>query len=310
MTETGQWPQIVGIGSTVYDTLMVVDRFPTEDTKLQGIETKVQGGGPCATALVAARKLGIPAAYMGTIGDDPFGSFMMEDFARRGVDTGAVRVVPGCVSFHSVVLLNRGNSSRTCIWNRGTVPPPAPEDLDLEMLRHAKVLHADGHMPDAVLFAARFCRENGIKVSYDAGGRYPRVEELLPLADYLIPSEEFALKMTGADTAEDAAVRLYGEYRPEVLVITQGRRGGILMDGQGMRRYASYAVEAVDTNGCGDTFHGAFAAGKIRGMSNDDACRYASAAAAVKCTRLGARDAMATDQECRAFLRENGVFLD
>ena len=309
MSDSITRPLMVGIGSTVYDTLMVVDRFPTEDTKLQGIETKVQGGGPCATALVAASRLGVPAAYMGTIGDDPFGTFMMEDFRRWGVDTRAVRVIPGGVSFHSVVLLNQASSSRTCIWNRGTVEPPSPGELDLEMLAHARVLHLDGHMLDAAVFAAGECRRMGVKVSYDAGGTYPGVERLLPLADYLIPSEEFALKITGEKTAEQAAEKLYDAYRPEALVITQGVRGGILTDEKGMRRYESYPVRAVDTNGCGDTFHGAFAAGRIRGYDNDEACRYASAAAAIKCTRLGARQAMADDEECRAFLRSRGTAL-
>ena len=302
MLDRKEWPQMVGIGSTVYDTLMVVDRFPAEDTKLQGLETKVQGGGPCATALVAARKLGITAAYMGTIGDDPFGSFMLEDFAHWGIDTGAVRVVKGGISFHSVVLLNQTTSSRTCIWNKGTVEPPRPEELDMDMLRNAKVLHLDGHMLSAAVYSAQACRKMGVKVSYDAGGTYPGVEALLPHVDYLIPSEEFALKITGETTGEEAAKKLYDAYRPEVLVVTQGVRGGILLDGDGMRRYGSYRVHAIDTNGCGDTFHGAFVAGKIYGFSNDDACRYASAAAAIKCTRLGARYAMATDGECREFL--------
>ena len=304
------WPRMVGVGSTVYDTLMVVDRFPAEDTKLQGLETKVQGGGPCATALVAARKLGVRTAYMGTVGDDPFGAFMMEDFARWDVDTSAVRVVPGGVSFHSVVLLNQSTSSRTCIWNRGTVEPPRPEELDRDMLAHAKVLHLDGHMLEAAVAAAQACRKMGVRVSYDAGGAYPGVERLLPLADYLIPSEEFALKVTGKKEAEQAAEKMYREYHPEVLIVTQGVRGGILMDDAGMRRYESYPVRAVDTNGCGDTFHGAFAAGKIKGYSNDEACRYASAAAAIKCTRLGARQAMATDEECRAFLQDRGQALE
>ena len=303
------WPQIVGIGSTVYDTLMVVDRFPTEDTKLQGIETKVQGGGPCATALAAARRLGVSAAYMGTIGDDPFGTFMMDDFAHWEIDTSAVRQVKGGVSFHSVVLLNQATSSRTCIWNKGTVEPPRPEELDMDMLRHARVLHLDGHMLDAAIYAAKECRKMGVKVSHDAGGTYPGVENLMPYVDYLIPSEEFALKMTGEKTAEAAAQKLYDTYHPELLVVTQGVRGGILLDEKGMRRYESYKVQAIDTNGCGDTFHGAFAAGKIYGLSNDDACKYASAAAAIKCTRLGARYAMATDQECRAFLRDRGTEL-
>ncbi len=303
------WPEIVGIGASVYDTLMIIPDYPTEDTKLEGIETKVQGGGPCATALVAARKLGITASYMGTMGEDPFGKFMLDDLARWGVDTSEVRTVPDAVSFHSVVLLNPANSSRTCVWNRGTVPQPNPEDLSAEMLTHAKVLHLDGHMLRAAIHAAKVCKAEGVKVSYDAGGTYPGVTELLSLVDWLIPSEEYALKMTGCATAEEAAQVLYDTYHPELVVLTQGVKGGILLDAQGMRRYASYPVEAVDTNGCGDTFHGAFVAAKIKGLDNDSACKYASAAAAIKCTRLGARYAMADDVECWAFLKERGENL-
>jgi len=309
MTDMQNWPDIIGIGSTVYDTLMVVGQFPTEDTKLEGIQTKVQGGGPCATALVAAKKLGVSAAYMGTIGDDPFGRFMMDDFAHWGIDTRYVRLVPDKVSFHSTVLLNRAAATRTCIWNRGTVPQPSEADIDVQALRHAKVLHLDGHMLEAAIYAAKICRQSGVKVSYDAGGTYPGVQNLMPHADWLIPSEEFALKMTGAPTAEEAAQTLYDTYHPELVVLTQGVKGGILLDRQGMRRYDSFKVDAKDTNGCGDTFHGAFAAARIKGMDNDAACKYASAAAAIKATRLGARHAMATDEECRVFLTERGVSL-
>ncbi len=303
------WPQVIGIGSTVYDTLMVVDGFPAEDTKMQGIETKIQGGGPCATALVAAAKLGVSAAYMGTVGDDPFGRYMMDDLEKWGVSTAYVRRVPDRVSFHAVVLLNRQNASRTCVWNRGTVEPPTPADVDTEVLSHAKVLHLDGHMLDAAIHAARLCRQMGVKVSHDAGGTYPGIEKLLPHVDYLIPSQEFALKITGAKTPEDAALALYQTYHPELVVLTQGVRGGILLDEKGLRRYESFKVEVKDSNGSGDTFHGAFAAGRLKGMDNDAACLYASAAAAIKCTRLGARLGMPTDAECRAFLHERGITL-
>ena len=300
-----EWPKIIGIGSTVYETLMVVGRFPTEDTKLEGLEPKVQGGGPCATALVAAARLGESAAYMGTIGQDPFGSFMMEDMRHWGIDVSAVKEIPDCTSFHSTVLLNRENGSRTCIWNRGTVPQPKPEELDYEMLEHAKVLHCDGHMLDAAVAAAKFCREHGVKVSHDAGGTYPGVEKLMAYVDWLIPSEEFALKMTGETDPEAAAHKLYETYHPELVVVTQGSKGGILLDEKGLRHYGCYRVEVKDSNGCGDTFHGAFVAASLKGMDHDAACKYASAAAAIKCTRLGARYAMATDEECRAFLRNH-----
>jgi sulfofructose kinase len=301
------YPEIIGIGSSVYDVLMVTSGFPVEDTKKEGMETIVQGGGPCATALVAASKLGVSSAYMGTIGDDSFGRFMLGDLEKWGVNTRYVRRVADQVSFHAVVLLNRENASRTCIWNRGTVDPPKESDVNLEALSHAKVLHLDGHMPEAALFAAKRCKAWGVKVSYDAGGLYPGVNELLQYADYLIPSEEFALKVTGAANAEDAARKLMLTYRPEVVVLTQGVRGGILLDEQGLRRYGSYKVEVIDSNGSGDTFHGAFIAARIQGMDADQACAYASAAAAIKCTRLGARFGMPGDLECRAFLKERGV---
>ena len=92
-------------------------------------------------------------------------------------------------------------------------------------------------------------------------------------------------------------------------LLTQGVKGGLLLDEKGLRAYSSYRVEVKDSNGCGDTFHGAFVAAKIKGLNNDDACKYASAAAAIKCTRLGARYGMANDAECRAFLQERGAAL-
>lgn len=298
---------VIGIGSTVYDTLMVIDKYPKEDTKLRGLETRIQGGGPCATALVAASRLGLSAAYMGTIGDDTFGRYMLDDLNRWGVDTSNVRVEHGAVSFHSTVLLNQKTASRTCIWNPGTVKPPRPELLNTQALTHTRALHLDGHMTDAAVFAAKLCRTQGIPVFYDAGGVYPGIENLLPHVTHLIPSEEFALKLTGAPDAQSAVRTLMEQYRPQVVIVTQGSRGGLILDGQGMRRYDCYPVQVVDSNGCGDTFHGAFLAGVLKGMDVDAACRYASAAAAIKCTRLGARLGMANDAECREFLAQRGA---
>ena len=238
---------VIGIGSTVYDTLMVIDRYPKEDTKLRGLETRIQGGGPCATALVAASRLGLSAAYMGTIGDDTFGRYMLDDLNRLGVDTSNVRVEHGAVSFHSTVLLNQKTASRTCIWNPGTVQPPRPELLNTQALTHTRALHLDGHMTDAAVFAAKLCCTHGIPVFYDAGGVYPGIEDLLPHVTHLIPSEEFALKLTGAQDAERAASALMEQYRQQVVVITQGSRGGLILDGQGLRRYDCYPGQVVDS---------------------------------------------------------------
>ena len=133
--------------------LMVVNRFPQEDTKQRGLETRIQGGGPCATALVAASRLGLTTAYMGTVGDDSFGQYMLDDLNRWGVDTSHMRVEHGAVSYHSAVLLNQETGTRTCVWNPGTVHPPEPEQLDERALRACRALHLDGHMLDAAIHA-------------------------------------------------------------------------------------------------------------------------------------------------------------
>ena len=270
--------KVVGIGAAVFDILMTAETFPKEDTKLRGKETKLQCGGPCATGLVAIQKLGESACYMGTVGDDMYGSFISEELKKYGVDTTHIQVVPG-VSFHSFVLLNLSNSSRTCIWNRGNAAQPTD------------------------IYAAKKAKEFGVTVSLDAGGTYPGIEKLLPLVDVLIPSEEFALKITGADTAVEAAKILQEKYNPQLLVITQGCKGGFIWEDGKEVRYPVYRVKALDSNGAGDTFHGAFIAARLKGMRVYDACCFASAASALKCTRFGAQEGIPGYEEVLEFMK-------
>lgn len=303
--------QVVGIGSALFDILMTADCFPKEDTKLQGRDTKVQCGGPCATALVAMCKLGVQSEYMGTLGDDMYGSFILGEFRKYGVACDRVRRVQNTQSFHSFVLLNLSNTSRTCIWSKGTVPAPQSSDIDLQTLKNAKYLHLDGHQLDTAIFAAQKAHEYGVKVSHDAGGTYPGIERLLPYDDVLIPSEEFSLKITQSADAREAAKKLDAQYHPETLIITQGSRGGFIWQDGRELRYPVYPVQAVDSNGAGDTFHGAFVAARIRGMDVYDAACFASATSALKCTRFGAQQGIPHFDEVLAFMKEHkGVIRD
>lgn len=299
---------IVGIGSSVYDTLMTVDNFPPEDTKMMATSTKIMAGGPVATGIVASAKLGVSAEYMGCLGDDVFGNYMFDDFGKWNVGTDNVVRKHGVISFHSVVILNTTKSTRTCVWNKGTIPEITPEELNYDAIKQAKILHLDGHQLTAAIAAAKFANENGVKVSLDAGGMYPHIEDLLPYVDYLIPSEEFALGMTGASDADQAAKILYDKYSPEFVVITQGKKGGIIYDGE-LRRYPIYDGPSIDSNGAGDVFHGAFIAAKIKGYENYSCCCFASAVSGLKCAKVGAREGTPTYNETIDFLNSIGVTL-
>lgn len=302
--------EVVGIGAALFDILMTADSFPNEDTKLQSRESKVQGGGPCATALVAMAKLGVQSAYMGTLGDDMYGSFICRAFDTYGVDRSKVRIVPGARSFHSFVLLNVKDATRTCVWNKGTVTPPEAQDVDIQILKNAKYLHLDGNQLECAIYAAQKAREFGVIVSLDAGGAYPGIERLLPFVDVLIPSEEFARKVTGCETAEEAAEKLWSAYHPQTLIVTQGNRGGFIWEEGKAVRYPVFPVKAVDSNGAGDTFHGAFVAARVKGMSVPEAARFASATSALKCTRFGAQEGIPGYEEVLTFMKDNpGIII-
>ena len=114
---------------------------------------------------------------------------------------------------------------------------------------------------------------------------------------------------TGEATAEDAARILFDTYHPELVVITRGVRGGVLYDGKELRTYDAFRVNAVDSNGAGDVFHGAFAVATVKGLKPYEACIFSGAVSALKCTKVGARDGVPTLSQTIEFLKEHGYEL-
>ena len=208
--------RICAIGANVYDTLILLPEYPREDTKLAADSIRVSGGGPAATGLVAAAKLGetvgVVTEFIGSIADDERGKFLYEDFRRRGVGTYNITVEANCESFCSFVLLSADKKTRTCVFHRGTKLPLVLNGSQLDALKSADILMVDGNELDAAICGAAAIHSVGGKVLYDAGGLYKGIERLLPEVDILIPSEEFALGFTGCDNADDAAKRLYEQF--------------------------------------------------------------------------------------------------
>jgi sugar/nucleoside kinase (ribokinase family) len=291
------------------DTLYTVPEYPREDTKLRALEVKLCGGGPAATGVVSAAKLGISSGFFGVLSDDTGGRFLLEDFKKYAVDTGGIEIIRGCRSFTASIWLSEKTASRTCVFDKGTLPPLKLSDAQKTALSRVRLLLIDGNELDAAAEAAGIVRESGGAVLYDAGGLYGGVERLLALADILIPSEEFALAHTGAADAKSAAKSLMERYRPRVVVITQGKRGGVFYEGGEYGDYPSYPAGVVDSNGAGDVFHGAFAAGWVKGFSPEQCCHFASAVSALKCTGFGARESVPDYDTAILFLRRNGYEL-
>ena len=301
--------KIVGIGADVYDTLYSIPTYPAEDTKMRAASSKSAGGGPVATGLVAASKLGESASYIGVLSDDTGGVFLKADFEKYGVDTDLIDIKSGYRSFSSVLWLCADSATRTCVFDKGDLPPLELNKKTTAAIKEAEILMVDGNEMSAALEAAKIARAAGTKVLYDCGGLYDGVKKLLELTDIMIPSEEFALGITGCNTAQAAAEKLYKTYKPEVVVITRGKRGGLLYRGGKNVYYPAYPAKVVDSNGSGDVFHGAFAAGVVKGYDYEKCCHFASAVSAIKCTGIGARESVPDFETAKKFLKENGYEL-
>lgn len=298
--------KIVGIGANVCDTLITLPYFPKEDTKLKAVSACTSGGGPCATGLVAASKLGAVSSYIGVLADDNAGKFLLDDMKKYGMTDELIEVKSGYSSFSSCIWLNTEKATRTCVFDKGNLPELKLSEIQKEAICNAEILMIDGNEMSAAIEGAKTAQENKTKVLYDAGGLYADVEKLLPFADILIPSEEFALGHTGEKTVSDAAKRLMELYKPEVVVITRGKDGGIIYDGENIRAYEAFLVDAVDSNGAGDVFHGAFAFAVTKGYDYYKCCVFSSAVSALKCRNVGARESVPTFKETIKFLKERG----
>lgn len=280
--------KVVGLGACVYDTLITCNKYPAEDTKQKAESVFISGGGPVANALVVMSKLNVKTEIIGGFGSDNAGKYILDDFKKYGVVTDNVTVIEGASSFTSYIVLSSNTATRTCVFDRGNVPDNSA-NLQLSSIDDASILHLDGNYLECAIVVAKYAKAKGVKVSLDAGGLYQGIERLLPYVDILIPSSEFALGITGAKTIQNAMRILHEKYSPEILVVTDGVNGGYYLQDDNIFHYESIKVKAVDTNGAGDTFHGAFLVAYCRGYDLKDCCDFASKIASIKCTQKGVR---------------------
>jgi sugar/nucleoside kinase (ribokinase family) len=175
---------------------------------------------------------------------------------------------------------------------------------DAEVIRGARVLFLDHIGVEGMLRAARIAREAGIPLVADFERSHsPLFAQLLELVDHLILSRAFAAHLTGEATPASAALRLWTPARRTV-VVTDGEHGcWYLTETQAApQHHPAYRVDVVDTTGCGDVFHGAYASALARGLEVSDRIRFASAAAALKATRAGGQQGIPTRADVDVFL--------
>jgi sugar/nucleoside kinase (ribokinase family) len=296
---------ILGIGCVAVDELLYVSDFPAPDTKVRVNRRERSCGGLTGNALVAAARLGARCAFAGSLGDDDDSRFVRDAFEREGIDLSALVVTPGVRPIHSTILVDESRHTRTILFDLTGTACPSLDFPPAEVIVSPKVLLVDHFGIEGMTRAARTAREAGVAVVGDLErDEWPGFHDLLALVDHVIVSCPLALKVTGAQTAEDAATRLWTESR-QAVVVTCGEDGCLYCDGDQAGHQPAFPVQAADTTGCGDVFHGAYAAALSQGMPMAARIRHASAAAAIKATRTGGQAGFPTRQELASFLQSH-----
>ncbi|MBN1658772.1 MAG: sugar kinase [Anaerolineae bacterium] len=297
-------PTIIALGYCSYDILARVPRVPAfDDVYMVHVEELVHdGGGPVSTALVAAARLGARTGYIGVLDEDLEGRRLRTLFEIEGVNLSRLRVQRGAGTNVCLILVEAATARRSILC-AARVDKDALEldEADRAYVQAARALHLDGHFLPAAMQAARWAREAGVKVCFD--GNHPRegLEALLPLVDWLVVAGPFPKEYTGKANPHTAAHTLLA-LGPELLVVTLGERGCEVWTQDQHVAVPGFQVDAVDTTGAGDAFHGGFLYAMCQGWDVVQAARFANAVAALNCRALGGRRGLPGLKEVEALL--------
>lgn len=281
--------QVIGLGQACVDYLGRLDSYPPENGKAELAELHTQCGGPASTAMLTLARLGVQTAFLGSLSDDAFGVKILKNLQNNGVDVSALKITPGYTSQFAFIAITGKGLKRTIYWRRGSVPHLKANQVDLLRFPQAEILHTDGLMIEASIEAARQAKQRGMTVVLDAGTMRKGSKELASLVDVLIASETFAAPLIGKAADPRTALYALQELGPGQVVVTLGAEGSIGLNQKETFYQEAFDVHPIDTTGAGDVYHGAYIFGLLQKWSMPRCMRFASAAAALKCRKVGAQ---------------------
>lgn len=259
-----------------------------------------------ANFCVGVARMGVKSGFMGSAGDDANGHEIMQNFKNHDIDTEHFFLKKDTKTPVNIIVVDSHGSRQILqdpyleknVLDAGEIMP--------EYVAKADIFHTDAVKIDAARKCMRIAKEAGKKVSFDlerhvAVYGLDAIKDLLDMTGILLPNRMGALELTKETDVGRAAKKLFS-FGPEVVLITLGEEGCLLVTSEGERRIPIYRVEkVVDTTGAGDSFNSAFVSSLYKGMAPREAADLAAAAAALSVTKMGAQS-MPTLKDLEEFL--------
>ncbi len=303
---------LVSVGVVCADVMVrPVDEVPRRGTLGLVPKLEMHLGGLAAVTASAFCQLGGKAAFLGRVGTDGFGDYLLSAMRHNGVDVSGVKRAETSRSSATVVLID-GAGERTFLHHVGANADTCEEDMDFDMIGKARVFHWGGPaiMPrlDGAPMGRVFERARALGVAtsmdtcYDGKGVWlPLIEPSLPHLDIIFSSFEEACQYTGRDTPESIAA-FYLDRGVKIAVIKLGAEGVYVRQGEQACRLPAHRVEVVDTTGAGDASCGGFLYAWRQGWDLEKCARLANAVGGLTVQHMGGAEAVTGLDQALAFM--------
>ncbi len=294
---------VIGVGACAVDA---VYRLPQSlatsppDVKLRVATPFFSPGGQVATMLAAAARLGAKTAYVGTTGADDRGEQMRRALREHGIDSQFV-ITRDAPQAHAAILIDDRTGERVVLWSRDERLRLTPADLPIDAIARARLLHVDDVDIDASIAAAQMAAAAGVPSTSDIEQGGQRTEELVAAVTRPIFALGAIAELTG-EIDPERGLRKLRRLNAGVLTVTLGAEGTMALDADAIVRVPAARIQAVDTTGAGDVFRAGFAVAWLEGRPTADVLRFANAAAAASCLRVGAMSGAPTRDEVTRLL--------
>jgi fructokinase len=309
---------------------ILIDFISEKTGTLDSVESfrKCLGGAPANVAVGIAR-LGLSCGFIGKVGLDPFGEFLIHSLKLNGVDTGGIsrtKNAPTALAFVS----RSETGDREFLFYRNPCADTllTEEDLPLNWLREIQFLHIGGvsltaePSRSATFRAVKLARESGATISFDPNLRLDLwtenltqcrriMHQLLAQSDLFLPSQEELMLLMGTEDLEEALRRAH-DQGPKIICLKRGSEGSLISEQVAEKEYRRFIqppfdVGVIDTTGAGDGFNAGLIVGLASGLSLPQAVKQGTAIASLVITKIGAITALPTEKELTHFL---GKYMD
>ena len=301
---------IVGIGATPLDTLMIVERFPQGREVQPTLDFTCCSGGPVGTALSTASNLGSKTIMIDKISDDITGKSIIADFLNYNVDTSCIQIKNNKKSACATILVEKATGNRAIYFTPSNIGELIDISPFTQIIPTSKILHINGRHKEILTAAITLAKKHKVQVSFDGGAnRYNEFNAFLAQqSDICILAKDFANKYT-KETDTIKALKIIIDKGSTIAGITLGNQGSYLMDNRYNLIYqpAFKQKTIIDTTGCGDSYHGAFLYGILKNYSIAQSAQIASAVASMNTQKLGSRGNLPTLEQLQYFLKQYNI---